>query len=110
MLHGRFLPWTLKTALPGPLHLLMAIEEIDPMPVPDRPVPDVRVPAALVWTQTIAMLLVVSVSVKSPDFTPVQDPPGVTVQVEAVVASDAVAPRPMASAAAPAVMRTARAR
>src|SRR5579864_8339658 len=104
MAHGKFLALTMKTALPGPVHLVTFSEVTVPIPVPDSPVPGVKVPPELVWVHTSAMPLVVSFSVRFPDFTPVQDPPGETVQVEAVMASDAVAPRPMASAAAPAVM------
>ena len=110
MLHGKFLPATVKASLLGPVHLVKASEVMVPMPVPDSPVPGLKVPADFVCPQPSDLPLVVSISVNVPDMTPVQDPPGETVQVEAVDANDAVVPRLIASADAAAVMKTARIR
>jgi hypothetical protein len=77
----------------------------DPMPVPDRPVPDLNVPPAAVVVHTTDFAVALSTILAFKNCLPVKDPPGETVHV-AVAAMDDAAPSTTASAAVPAVSRT----
>ena len=78
-----------------------------PIWAPRSPVPVLKLPVVL-SLQVIDFPVVVSVSLKLPDWLPDQVPPGATVQVMVVVANVAGAASPITNAAAPPTSATVR--
>jgi hypothetical protein len=92
-LQGKWLFVTVNVMPPGPVQLVNASDVIEPMPVPDSPLPLLSVAAPFEDPQDSETPLRVSVSVAFPDVT-VTAPPGLTVQVAATAGA---ALRPIAA-------------
>src|SRR6516164_1373413 len=80
--HGKWAVFTVKVRPSGPVQLLKDIAVIEPMPVPDRPLPFLAVPLPLDVLQVRTLPVLVSFSVVTPALA-VMAPPGLTVQVAA---------------------------
>jgi hypothetical protein len=104
--HGKALVFTVNVIPSGPVHVLKVIDVILASLAPGKPLPDFRVafPFELLQVSTVPVL--VSVSVVLTVDVAVAAPPGLTVHVVAVAATEEAAPRPMVRAIAPAVKRT----
>src|SRR5215471_212332 len=81
-LQGKWLFVTVNIRPPGPVQLVNASDVIEPMPVPDSPLPLLSVAAPFEDAQDSETPLRVSVRVAFPDVA-VVGPPGLTVQVAA---------------------------
>src|SRR5215471_13390740 len=95
---GRW-PGVTVNVKPEPVQLLKVTAVIEPMAVPDSPLPCLRVAFVLEDVHTTDWWVVVSVRVVVPALAVVA-PPGLTVQV-AVTARAAPVPTPITKAAAP---------
>src|SRR6516164_5085056 len=84
--HGKWAVFTVKVRPSGPVQLLKDIAVIEPMPVPDRPLPFLAVPLPLDVLQVRTLPVLVSFSVVTPALA-VMAPPGLTVQVAATPVS-----------------------
>src|SRR6266699_735299 len=80
--HGKWVVCTVKVRPRGPLQVLKDSAVIEPMPVPDRPLPLLSVPLPLEDAQDKVLPVLVSFSVVVPALA-VMAPPGLTVQVAA---------------------------
>src|SRR5215471_19978672 len=78
--HGKWLFFTMKTRPSGPWQLLNDSVVIEPMPVPDSPLPLLTVPLLVEVWQDRVLPVFVSFSVVTPALA-VMAPPGLTVQV-----------------------------
>ena len=82
---GKCVVLTVKVRLSGPVQLLKPSDVIDPMLVPDSPLPFLTVPLPLEDVQVSVEPVFLSVSVVFPALA-VMAPPGLTVQVAATPA------------------------
>src|SRR5712691_4673716 len=107
--HGKWVVFTVKTRPSGPLQVLNDSAVIEPMPVPDSPLPLLTVPLPLEEAQDRVLPVLVSFSVVVPALAVIA-PPGLTVQVAAtpalVAASAELADRASIPASAAPVTRT----
>ena len=105
---GKCVVFTVKVRLSGPVQLLKPSAVIEPMPVPDSPLPFLTVPLPLDDVQVRTLPVFVSFSVVVPALA-VMAPPGLTVQVAAtpalVAASAELADRASSPASAAPVTR-----
>src|SRR5580704_10719367 len=83
--HGKWVVFTVKVRLSGPVQLLNDSAVIEAIPVPDRPLPFLTVPLPLDDVQVRTLPVLVSFSVVVPALA-VMAPPGLTVQVAATPA------------------------
>src|SRR6266571_5610836 len=88
--HGKWVVFTVKVRLSGPVQVLNDSAVIEPMPVPDRPLPLLSVPFPLEVLQVRTLPVLVSFSVVVPALA-VMAPPGLTVQVAATPVIAAIA-------------------
>ena len=101
-LHGKWLVVTVNVMPSGPMQLLNASDVIEPMPVPDSPLPLLSVAAPFEDAQDSETPLRVSVRVVLPAVA-ATGPPGLTVQVAATAGA---ALRPITAAIAAPMKRT----
>src|SRR5215472_12134161 len=96
--HGKWVVFTVKVRPSGPVQVLNDSAVIEPMPVPDSPLPLLTVPLPLEVLQDRVLPVLVSFSVVTPALA-VMAPPGLTVQVAATAAAEPT-PRPRTPASA----------
>src|ERR1051325_6128432 len=103
--HGKALDLTVKVSPSGPVQVENVSEVMEPIPVPDRPLPFFSEPLALEDLQDSVVPVAVSLRVVLPALA-VMAPPGVTLKVVAVLAPAKLATlRPISAAVATPVRR-----